>query len=104
MPTLDKVGIALAAIVAGLAILSAAIKGLSVLLKLYRGLTNLVDDWFGEPARPRQGVSARPGVMARLSAQDARLARIEAQLHRNGGSSLADGVHRIEQSLGTDGR
>lgn len=35
----------------------------------------------------------------RLSDQDERLIRIEAQFHRNGGSSLRDSIDRIDRDL-----
>ena len=35
----------------------------------------------------------------RLTAQDARLISIEAQFHRNGGSSLRDSIDRIDRDV-----
>ena len=38
-------------------------------------------------------------VDSRLTDQDERLIRIEAQFHRNGGSSLRDSVDRIDRDM-----
>lgn len=59
-------------------------------MRIYRRILEFLDDWQGEPAR--QGVPARKGVMARLG-------DIEHEVKRNDGSSLKDGVHRIEVTL-----
>lgn len=56
-----------------------------------RKVEQFSEDWFGEPARP--GVAARPGVMERI-------AKLNAELHPNGGSSLRDAVDRTEVGLG----
>ena len=96
MHSVETVGVVLGVIVAALAVLGAAVAGGRTVLRLYRGLTNLVEDWRGEPARP--GVAGRPGVMARLERIELRQQRIEAQLLPNGGASLRDAVNRIEQA------
>ena len=57
----------------------------------FRALSNFLDDWSGEPARP--GYSGRTGVMTRLS-----------QLENNGGGSINDAVDRIEQTVDVNGR
>jgi hypothetical protein len=57
--------------------------------RLFRGTQQFLEDWFGEPARPGEGVEARPGAMARL-----------AQLEKNSGSTMHDSVRRIEQRVG----
>lgn len=63
------------------------------MLRTLRKLGDFLEDWSGEPPRP--GVPGRPGVMDRL-------ARIEAQLKPNGGSTLRDAVSRIEESVRGD--
>ncbi|HEY1179931.1 MAG TPA: hypothetical protein VGF17_27560 [Phytomonospora sp.] len=63
---------------------------------IVHGIRDFLDDWNGEHARP--GVGARPGVMARLSAQDDRLSAIEHELHPNGGSSMRDAIDRLEKA------
>jgi hypothetical protein len=55
--------------------------------RVVRPIQRIAEDWNGEPARPRDGVPERPGVMLRLS-------RIEAEMHPNGGSSMRDAVNR----------
>lgn len=70
--------------------LSAIAGGGAVVVRLFRFLkrmSNVVDDWAGEPERP--GVPGRPGVMTRLAA-------IEAELHPNHGTSLRDALTRCE--------
>lgn len=61
------------------------------------GLDDLRDDWRGRPARP--GVPAQPGVLERLARQEDALARIDAELHPNGGSSVRDVLNRSEAHL-----
>lgn len=74
-----------------------------------RKLSHFFDDWFGEASRP--GQDARPGFPDRLSGVEssvscmsdqvatiaARVERVEAQVHPNGGSSMRDAVARIEK-------
>ncbi|KWX00785.1 hypothetical protein LI90_1808 [Carbonactinospora thermoautotrophica] len=74
-------------------------------IRLLRGVDSFLDDWRGTEARP--GVPARPGVLARLGALElrvdeiaGRLGDVERELRLNGGTSLRDAVHRIEQRLG----
>lgn len=74
------------------------------LRKRLGGLTDFIDDWNGEGARP--GVPARPGVMARLAsieeqtavlpAVQQRIAAVEHELKPNSGGSLRDAVDRVE--------
>lgn len=75
------------------AIVTAIYFGGRWMLRTMRKLNDFLEDWGGEPAR--SGVPARLGVMDRL-------ARIEAQLRPNGGSTLRDAVTRIEQSVSGD--
>ena len=60
------------------------------LRKLSRQNDEFREDWYGESARP--GRSAVPGVPERL-------ARIEAELQPNHGSSLRDAINRVEVRL-----
>lgn len=82
--------------------------GAAWLLRKVRGFTNRFDefmeDWNGTKARP--GVPHKPGVMERLSEQDAALARIdnrvvavENEVNANGGKSMKDIVHRVDGNL-----
>ena len=63
-----------------------------------------IEDWNGTKARP--GVPHKPGVMERLSDQDAALAKIdnhviavENEIAFNGGKSMKDIVHRVDGSM-----
>lgn len=58
------------------------------LWRLFRGTQQFLEDWFGEPARPHDGVPERKGAMARL-----------AQLEKNSGSTMHDSVRRIESRV-----
>lgn len=78
--------------------------------RMFRGVSNLLDDWNGEPARP--GVPAQPGVMERIRNLDDgqlniidRLKRVEHEVLPNSGTSLNDKVTRIDQAMtgGVDG-
>lgn len=51
-----------------------------------------LDEFFGEAAR--DGMPARPGVIARLAALEAGQRSIVAETRPNGGTSLRDVVHR----------
>lgn len=77
----------IAVVVGGLA---AAAKASRVLEQFGDTLDDLRGDLRGEPDRP--GVPGRPGVMTRL-------AKIEAELQPNHGSSLRDAVNRIEVAV-----
>ncbi|HEV2376227.1 MAG TPA: hypothetical protein VGS19_29165 [Streptosporangiaceae bacterium] len=59
--------------------------------------TRFLDDYFGEPAR--EGVAARPGVMARLASMERDLAEVRAETKPNGGHSLRDVVHRTASDV-----
>lgn len=81
-----------------------------------RALGQFTEDWRGQPGRP--GVPRQPGVMEqlatiraiasgaaeagasnarRLDAIEPAVERISTQLHPNGGSTLADAIHRIDE-------
>lgn len=59
--------------------------------------THFLDDFMGEPAR--QGVPERPGVMKRLQCLTEEIAKIQAQVIPNGGSSLRDAVDQLTADL-----
>jgi hypothetical protein len=71
---------------------------LRALVRIIARVDEVVDDWTGTPARP--GVSARPGLMERVSAIEGqtcqipdlaeRVRAIEHEMHPNGGDSLRD--------------
>jgi hypothetical protein len=63
------------------------------MLRTLRRVNEFLEDWNGEP--PRAGVAERPGVMERL-------ARIEAELRPNGGSSMRDEIRAIRDATTAD--
>ena len=79
--------------------------------RLLRRTTHFLDDYFGEPSR--DGIPAKPGVMARLQAltddvaqvgvqvgqNTADLSRIKSQVFPNGGTSLRDAVDSVAAGL-----
>lgn len=60
--------------------------------QVIRRTGHFLDDWQGEPAH--DGLTATPGVMARLRNLEVTVAGISAELHPNGGGSLRDVVAR----------
>jgi hypothetical protein len=77
-------------IAAGLGLLFVLARIGRYLWLLFQGVDDFLDDWRGFPARP--GVPARAGVMERLDI-------IEHEVKLNDGSSLKDGVKRVEEKL-----
>jgi hypothetical protein len=73
---------------------AAVLKVISPSWKKFKSFTNswelFMRDWSGEEARP--GHDATPGVMDRLN-------NLDGQFKKNHGSSLKDGVDRIERKL-----
>jgi hypothetical protein len=59
--------------------------------------SRFLDDFFGEPER--NGVPARPGVMARLAEHEKLLAKLVAETQPNGGTSLRDVVARTSADV-----
>lgn len=72
-------------------------RGLRGTLRLARRVEEFMDDWAGEEERP--GVPGRLGVMARVSAIEDRLGRVEDELYPNSGGSLRDAVDLANQRL-----
>ncbi|WP_424639937.1 hypothetical protein [Embleya sp. AB8] len=68
-----------------------------VVVRTGRRVETFMDDWYGEEGRP--GVPARPGLMERVGGMEERLARMEHELHPNGGLSLRDAVDRTNRQL-----
>jgi hypothetical protein len=60
--------------------------------RVVRPIQRIAEDWRGEPARPNDGLPERPGMMLRM-------ARLEAEMHPNHGSSLRDAVNRLEANM-----
>ena len=65
--------------------------------RVLKRTTHFLDDFFGEPER--DGLAARPGVMARLQALTDDVCVISAQVFPNGGSSLRDAVDQVSADL-----
>lgn len=59
-------------------------------LRRRQALDHFLRDWVGEDGEP--GRDRVPGVMERLN-------RLDGELKRNGGSTMKDAVHRIEEKL-----
>ena len=85
--------VALAAAVAGL-----MAWGIRWAWRILRQTAHFLDDWRGEPER--DGLAAKPGVMARLGSLEELVARVAAETTPNGGKSLRDVVGRIENDVG----
>lgn len=71
-----------------------------------RRIGRFIDDVTGSPAR--DGVEARPSLMARIATLESvlgqvleRVDRVERQVHPNGSTSMADAVSRIAVQVGT---
>lgn len=60
--------------------------------RILKRTTHFLDDFFGEPAR--DGVPAKPGVMARLGSVEDTLGQVLAETRPDHGHSLRDVVHR----------
>lgn len=79
----------------------AGIGGLIMALRWLRplalGLQHMIADWAGEPAR--DGVPERPGVMARLGAQDAAIEAIRHQVENSHATNLRDDIDRLHAAV-----
>lgn len=96
-PVLAAGGIA-AALIALLTLAGMVIRWVrSVNRRLIDPVQQMWLDWRGVP--PRDGVPGRPGVMARFASLDARVARIERQVHHNGGSSMRDEITAVRKAV-----
>jgi hypothetical protein len=60
--------------------------------RVVRPIQQIAEDWRGEPARPQDGFPGRPSMGLRM-------ARLEAEMHPNHGSSLRDAVNRLEANM-----
>ena len=78
-------------------IVSTAIAGLTAWAlrwawRILSRTTRFLDDYFGEPAR--EGLPARPGVMARLQKVEDIAIEVRTEMQTNGGTTLRDVVHQ----------
>ncbi|MFG3406500.1 hypothetical protein [Streptomyces sp. NPDC048142] len=67
------------------------------IVRTVRRMDDFMGDWCGEEGRP--GAPARPGLMERVSAIEARLLGVEHELHPNDGGSLRDAVDQVNRRL-----
>lgn len=89
-PVVDTAFAWAAGLVALVGVFSASVLALRWLYRLLRVVEAIHSDFIGEQARP--GVPARPGVIERVSGIEERVARIERELHPEGGASLRAAV------------
>lgn len=80
-----------------LVLLAGVVAGVLKVIPFVRRIGHFVDDWFGEDSRG--GAARTPGVLDRLTAIEAKVARIEGQFTTNGGSTLRDAVNRVEAAV-----
>jgi hypothetical protein len=86
---------ALVALIAAVASLAAW--GLRSAWRILRQTAHFLDDWRGEPQR--DGLAAKPGVMARLQDLTDDVATVRAQVFPNAGTSLRDAVDKVAADL-----
>jgi len=65
--------------------------------RIARRVTHFLDDYFGQPAR--DGMPAKPGVMARLASVEQLVAQVVAETQPNHGQSLRDVVHHTAEAV-----
>lgn len=63
------------------------------LWRVLRRITRFLDDFFGEPAR--EGLPAKPGVMARLASVETIAEKVAAEMTVNHGGSMRDAVNAM---------
>lgn len=65
--------------------------------RVLRRVVHFLDDYSGQPAR--DGLAARPGLMARLGGVEELLAKVVAETTPNGGGSMRDEVARTARDV-----
>jgi hypothetical protein len=95
-PTSWWLGLAAEITAAGAAI-GALLKGLRWVLRTWRKLSEFLDEWNGEAARP--GHVRVPGIPERLTKLESDVTAVRAQVTPNGGSSLLDKVQDIKNAM-----
>lgn len=65
--------------------------------RVLRRVVHFLDDYAGQPAR--DGLPARPGLMARLQSVEELVAKVVAETTPNGGGSMRDEVARTARDV-----
>ena len=86
-----------AAVIVSTALFTALAWALRWAWRILARTTRFLDDYFGEPSR--EGLPARPGVMARLQKVEDIATEVRAETRPNGGNSLRDFVHRTAEDM-----
>jgi len=60
----------------------------------------MVEEWTGDPGQPAKGIQPRPGALERITALESAVGTVRGAVTRNGGSSMADAVARVEANQG----
>ncbi|MDX2643460.1 hypothetical protein PV341_07705 [Streptomyces sp. PA03-1a] len=97
IPALDAVLVWGGALVALGAIVTGLWRGTAAVVRFFRRVTQFIDDYFGEEARP--GVPARPGLMERMGGMEERLGAVYHEVFPNDGGSLRDAVDQANRRL-----
>jgi hypothetical protein len=71
------------------------VKGARWAVGILRKISEFLEDWRGEPARP--GYAKRPGVMERLVDLEKEVRGVSHELKPNAGGSMKDQITRIEE-------
>lgn len=91
---IDLVSVAAAVVTIGGA-LGATFAGARWARARWRRVSDFLDDWNGEPARP--GVSARLGMVERVSLLETNVRVIRAEVTPDHGGSMKDAVNRVDE-------
>ena len=92
----------LLAILGSALMISTSVLGVGVWAKrrYFDPLSQMVEEWRGEPGNEARGIPARPGALERVTALERSMHEVRSEVRPNGGSSLRDAVNRIEQQVG----
>lgn len=86
---------------ATIAIMTSMLAGARWLVKRYlEPNRRMVEEWNGDPGQPSRGIPPRPGALERITALEANTGVVRSAVTKNGGSSMADAVNRIEANQG----
>jgi hypothetical protein len=95
----------LVAIIVGvIAIMSTMLAGVRYLAKRYlEPNRQMVEEWNGDPGQPKKGIQPRPGALERITTLEAAMTTVKGAVTKNGGSSMADAVTRIDAAISQGG-